>query len=288
MAKTSVALGNFDGVHLAHRRIIDIAVGGADEGLIPAIALFKVHPGEVVNGTHEYITEPCQREEILRGLGVEKFYYMDFKKVRDYSPRSFFKDVLVDKLNAAQVVCGFNYTFGRRASGDVSTLSSLCEEFGVKLCVAPQMNMYGEPISSTRIKSLIKSGEVKKAAEMLGRNFSYISEVKGGKHMGRELGFPTINQFLHSGIVVPRFGVYASDVIIGDRVYKGATNIGTSPTIPGEGFRSETYIHDFEGDLYGELVRIELKRFIRPEMKFSCVEELVERVNIDKEITRGY
>lgn len=283
---TSIAMGNFDGVHIAHRQIIRSAVD-CERTLVPTAVLFRVHPCEYLKSNHCFIMSNSAREDMLRTLGIKRFYYMDFETVRDMSPEDFFEKIVTEELGAKKVSCGFNYTFGKFASGTTEVLKKLCDKNGVDLCITESVELFGAPVSSTRIRKLIAQGDVLRANKMLGHPFSYSGVVVDGKHMGRKLGFPTANQYFDDGMVTPRFGVYASDVSVDGKVYKGATNIGTSPTLPFKGFRSETYIHDFDGDLYGKSITVSLKEFIRDEMKFSSVEELIQRVNKDKLITKG-
>lgn len=285
MARTSVAMGNFDGLHLAHQEIVKCAVAGKQLGLVPTAVLFRTHPGEALAQDHKCIMTASERERALRDAGIEQFYYMDFSAVRDYEPEQFFAKILVEELGAGRVCCGFNYTFGKFAKGDTTLLKNLCDSAGVELCVTDSVDMLGTAISSTRIKELISTGDVELASKMLGKRFSYTATVVDGKHMGRSLGFPTINQPLDSSLVVPKFGVYASDVLVNGKRYRGATNIGVAPTLPGAGYCSETYIHDFTGDLYGQSVTVELKQFIRPELRFSSVDELTKQVEKDKATT---
>lgn len=286
--KYAVALGYFDGLHTAHMAVIKEAVNAAADKLIPAIMLFDKHPRSVLYGE----TVPClvqqeKRQEKLSSVGVVPLT-VSFEDIKDMSPEEFVEEILVKKFNAGVVVCGYNYRFGKNGTGDNKRLTSLCSAVGIKTIVCSEFTLLGENVSSTKIRSLIKDGDIEKANLMLGFPFGFSSEVFVGDRRGRLLGAPTINQFLPENLQVPLFGVYASRVYMNEKEYIGVTNIGSRPTFDGQSVRSETYIIGFEGDLYGKTVYVELYKFLRKEQKFDSADALKEQIAEDVVLTQRY
>lgn len=280
-SKTAVALGYFDGLHRAHIEVLRNALAEKSRGVTPVALLFDEHPLHAIAGKDvPALLQEDKRDEILSSMGLETVV-LPFSQLRELSPREFVSRVLVGELNAVSVFCGFDYRFGKDGEGSVDALRQLGEEFGFSVHAVPERTMNGEKISSTDIRRKITDGEIAAANELLGRPFGFSAPVFSGDHRGRTLGMPTINQYLPENLVVPRFGVYVSRVIRNGKEYKGLTNIGSRPTF-GEGtVRSETYIFDFEGDLYGKTVEIRLLAFLRPERRFDSAEELVRQIRED-------
>ena len=274
--KRAVALGLFDGVHLGHRAVIAKAVEMAEHGYIPSAFTFACSSllekqGRII----EYIYPDSFKAELISELGIGDIFCEDFSSIKDLSGEEFVRDFLKEKLSTCFVSCGRDFRFGKNASCNISDLSELCRRYGIGLGITEDVTSGGENISSRRIRELLSSGNMTFAAELLGRCYSICSEVVHGKHLGRTLGFPTINQNFSPGQLVPRFGVYRTDVLVNGITYAAVTDIGVKPTISGE--RSplaETHIVGFEGDIYGETVNTSFRAFIRPEMKFSSLDEL--------------
>lgn len=274
---TAIALGYFDGLHKGHRRVISLASNERKNGLIPVCFTFSKSPRSVLNGT------PCNalmtnedKIKTLDMLGIERTYQADFEKFMNMPANSFAKEILFEKLNAKKLFCGFNYHFGKNGDGDADLLKKLCDNCGVELTVVPAEESNGEVVSSTLIRSLIISGDVKKANELLCSRFGFCTVIEHGKRLGRELGTPTINQPLCNELVVPKFGVYASIVTLENgRTYCGVTNIGIKPTVGGNTPLCETWMPKYEGgEIYGQNADIRLLEFIRPEKRFSGIVEL--------------
>ena len=276
----AIALGNFDGVHLAHRAVLKSAAAFHNSICL----LFRRHPAEVITGkAPDRLLNAVQTEQKILACGIKQCVYLDFEQVRDMAPERFFEEILIKELGADVLCCGYNYTFGRQKAGDVTTLKALCEAHGIELCVADEMDFEGESISSSAIRRHIRAGEIEKANAMLGYPFFYEGEIIEGKRLGRTLGFPTINQLFGAEMVKPKPGVYASVVTLCGHTYKGLTNIGDNPTIGTDGFRSETYVFDFEKEVYGESAKTELYAFLRAEKKFESVAALTAQVLEDIE-----
>jgi riboflavin kinase / FMN adenylyltransferase len=208
------------------------------------------------------------------------------------SPEEFVGEVLVGEIGAGAVVVGENFRFGHRAAGDVEDLRRLMRGFGGEAISVRVRSEDGEaPISSTRIRALIGEGDVEEAASMLGRPYVLRGEVVVGDRRGRTIGFPTANVVPGAEVVVPGRGVYAGFVRVGNELYPACTNIGVAPTFERGESRVEAYLLDFDGDLYGRVVDVEFVGRIRPEKRFSGVEELKEQITRDveeaREITSG-
>lgn len=285
----AVALGIFDGVHLGHRAVISRATGmELPDGTRATAAVFTfVQPPWALpkDSGCELLTD-SRKAAVLESLGVEELIQTDFETVRDLSPRAFVEDFLHAVLHARRVCCGFNYRFGKGGAGDAAALRMLCAPLGIEVEVVPPVLVDGEPVSASRIRRAVEAGEVEEAARLLGRPFTLDFPVVGGQKLGRLLGTPTINQPLPPHFVRPRFGVYAVSVEAGGRVSHGVTNIGVRPTVGSEGPLAETWISDFQGDLYGRNVPVTLVKFLRPERKFDSVEALQKQILLDGKAAR--
>jgi riboflavin kinase/FMN adenylyltransferase len=218
----------------------------------------------------------------MRSLGVDLLISTDFdSRIATLSAKDFFKDILADRLKARHIVCGFNYRFGKGGKGDVDMLGSLCREYGIELSVVPPVTLDGTTISSSEIRHALTSGDLERANLLLGRPYSLCARVIDGQHLGRTLGFPTVNQTFDAHKLLPTYGVYASRVRVDGIPHHGITNIGMRPTVGGALLCAETNIFDFEGDLYGRTLTVELLSFIRPEKKFDSVDSLSAQVHAD-------
>lgn len=188
--------------------------------------------------------------------------------------------------------CGFNYRFGKNGGGDAELLKSLCSRYGIKCNITDEIFADGLPVSSTRIRLLLKEGDAEYAQRLLGRPFGYDFTVSEGNKIGRLMNTPTINQYFEDDFCIPKYGVYASIVKIEDKVYYGVTNIGVKPTVGSDVPLSEIRIADFDGDLYGKKVPVFLLKFIRPEKKFESLDALRAQIISDgqsaKQISENY
>lgn len=283
----AVALGNFDGLHIGHLAVIDRTIALAGESMTATVMLFDEHSMKAVTGAAppRLITEE-ERADIFKKNGIEPFV-ISFSRIKDFSPKEFVEKVLVSELDARIVVCGFNYRFGNKAKGDAKLLEEICIEKGIKCVIINEVVKDGMPVSSTAIRSAVECGDIEKANAMLGRSFGYCTEVINGDKRGRTWGFPTINQKLPEGFVVPKFGVYESIVTVEGQSYLGVTNIGLRPTVGTEKVLSETHILSFDGVLYGKKVDVRLIRFIRSEQKFSSFDELILQIESDVNSVKG-
>lgn len=277
----ALALGVFEGLHIGHRAVICRAAGR--EGLTAAV--FTV-TGHLPKGEGGDLLTPARRDRLLEKMGVEELLTADFDAIRDLSPEEFVRDILRDRLDARLVVCGFNYRFGKHGAGTADTLRQLGQAYGIQVIAVPAVEADGQPVSTTRIRGCLQTGDMEQANRLLGFPFTLDFEVVHGRHLGREWGTPTINQPLPPGFVQPRFGVYASVVIVDGRMTYGVTNIGVKPTVGADAPLAETWIPDFTGDLYGQPVRVMPIRFLREETAFANLDELKEQIKLDGESAR--
>ena len=288
-----VALGNFDGVHLGHRAVIQRAVEEARVcGMHCVAATFDPHPQAVLRPGSEpkLLTTLDVRKELLLGCGVDEVRVIRFdEELARKSPWNFVREVLVGELGATVVVVGENFRFGYRASGDVNELGWCMREAGAEAIAVPiyaSDESLGESISSTRIRALLSGGEASEAARLLGRPYFIRGEVVAGDKRGRLLGFPTANVLPDPRAFVPGRGVYAGHVHIpGDQRYAACTNVGLAPTFDRRDHRVEAYLLGYEGDLYGKVVDVTFVERLRPEKRFSGLEEL--KTQIARDVTQA-
>jgi riboflavin kinase/FMN adenylyltransferase len=264
-----VAIGTFDGVHLGHREVIR----GAD-----TVLTFDPHPLAVIHpeATPKLISTSAVKRDLIAGLGVEELVVIPFDKgFSSQTAEEFVTDVLIDRLGAETVSVGENFRFGRGAKG---TAEFLREHDGFETRVVPLVEAAGETISSSHIRGLVAAGEVGPAAEFLGGPFLFEGEVVPGDRRGRELGMPTANLVPDERFVVPGHGVYAAWA----HGYPAAVNVGVRPTFEtGRGLLVEAHLIGFDGDLYGETLRIAFLDRLRGERRFESVDALVEQMNRD-------
>ena len=275
--KTAIALSMFDGLHLGHREVISLALRDASRGLVPTVFTFAENPK--LGGENGLLLSQKDKIRILAEMGVRRLYLIDFESVRGMAAEDFVGGVLKNICRAETVCCGFNYTFGRGGTASSEELHRLCAENGMAARVAPPVLSGGEPVSSTRIRALIREGNAEEAASLLGRPFGYEAPVVHGRELGRRLGTPTLNQHVPPEFVQPRFGVYASVVEAPGLRRCGVTNVGVKPTVGSDCVLAETWMPGYTGpELYGRTIRVGLLKFLRPEQKFQSLSALREAI----------
>ncbi|HBL40216.1 MAG TPA: riboflavin biosynthesis protein RibF [Ruminococcaceae bacterium] len=283
-SKRSIALGSFDGLHRGHKAVIDRARSFARQGHKPCVLLLEPAPAQVLGKTSaKRLMSFEYKRDKLEQLGVE-VAVVDFLTVKDMSPADFFETVLCKQLHAASLCCGFNYRFGVKGSGNAELLRELCEKNGVVLNEIEPQTLNGSVVSSTAIRQALAHGEVERAEEMLGHPYGYRFEVVHGDHIGGTvLNCPTINQLFPEEMLVPKYGVYASQTLVDGVWRRSVTNIGCRPSFESNEQRSETHIIDYDGDLYGQHVEVRLCRYKRSERKFDSLEELKQQLVADRQ-----
>ena len=275
--KTAIALGTFDGVHLGHKAVIEASL---KSGFKSVAVAFPEPPKSVISCKGNLLTTPIKKREILKKMGVNEVFYLDFTEIRDNSPEEFLS-FLKSEFNPAVICCGFNYRFGKNGLGDTEYLSKFCGENNIKSVVVPPVLVGSDIVSSTAIREMLEAGEVLKANRLLCEPFGFSAPVIKGDKRGRTIGFPTANQIYPDNLIKVKFGVYKSVITFNGKTYKGITNIGVRPSFPNGEISAETYIYDFSGNLYDKVLDICLIEFIRPEQKFDSVEQLKQKIEED-------
>lgn len=286
----AVALGFFDGLHMGHLEIIRKMVkAGKKNGLVTTVQTFSNSP----KGDRGSLTTIEERIDILSELGVDELLVIPFDEdFKNTAPSDFANNILRNKLNAKALFVGEDYSYGKKAEGNSETLKAFGKENGIAVKVIPDKKFEGSSrrISSTWMCEALADGDVELSNRLCeGRAFSYSGTVVKGKQLGRTLGFPTVNIEIAEDKFVLRRGVYAAKVFLGDKILLGVANLGKRPTVEKDVTDVlETYIFDFDEDVYGAKIKVELLKFLRPETKFSSEEELVNAVELNKKQALTY
>lgn len=280
---TFIALGSFDGIHRGHKKIIDtLKKFSAEYNVKSMVYTFKNHPRDILQekSTKKIITIE-NKISMLKELGVEIVNFATFdKEYMKIYPETFIKK-MIEHYNMKGIVVGFNNRFGYKNSGDTNFLKKLGDKYGFEVIVIDGVKYNGEVISSTLIREKLYNGEVEEVINYLERPYSIEGIVVEGKKIGRTIGFPTANITIDEEKIIPKGGVYYTNVRIGKNFYKGITNIGYNPTVNGNNLTVETYILNFDKDIYGENIMVSFIKRIRSEKKFSSIDELKERLKLD-------
>lgn len=276
--KCAVALGDFDGLHKAHRKLIKKAVEIAkSENISSGVYVFdkSIKSANVI--TPEGLKERLIEQEDADFIAVQ---HAD-KEFFDTSCEDFVEKILKDKLNAKYVIVGENYTFGKKGKGTSAYLKELCRKADIETVIVDDVLFEGEIISSSRIRKLLAEGEIEKVNSILGYNYIIEGIVQHGKQLGRTLGFPTANVYPEENTALPKFGVYLAEVKIKGKSLKAIVNVGVRPTVNGVKPSVEAYIKGIDGEFYGEKIEISFLEFIRGEQKFASVDELKKQIEED-------
>ena len=285
---TAVAIGKFDGLHLGHRRLPKEILRQKEDGLKAAVFTFDPSP-EVffgMNPSRELSTNE-EKRALFREIGIDILVEFPFNRMTAATPpEDFVVDILCRRMNARFVAAGTDLSFGAMGKGNFALMSSLARHLGFEARKIDKIERNGKVISSTLIRRLVEEGNMEEAAACLGAPYRITGKIVHGRALGRRIGIPTLNQLPPPDKLLPPFGVYYSEVKADGRVYKGMTNIGTKPTVTDEHVVTvETYLYDFEGDLYGETAEVGLLTYRRPEKRFSGVMEL--RKTMEEDILAG-
>lgn len=284
---TCVAVGTFDGLHLGHRLIVEKLVDTAKvHNLKSVILTFNPHPRKVLFPERglNLILSPEEKVEVLSTTGIDYLIVHQFDKIfASIKSDAFMRDVLVGQLGMKYLVSGFNNHFGCDRMGDNVTLNSYGKSFGFDISRIDAAQLNGISASSTLVRNALIDGDVQKAAEILGYSFYISGKVVHGKKIGTKIGFPTANVMRDcNDKIIPKDGVYAAGIQVRGNLYSSVVNIGENPTVSDRGVTTiEAYIIDFEGDIYGEDVRVFFYRRIRDQRKFNSLNELTEAIKRD-------
>jgi len=303
LMNTAVALGKFDGLHRGHKVLIDRINKYKDKGMLSVMFTFDFHPGQVLGNTDsQLIYTVKERRAIAEKMGIDILIEYPFdQQTRDMDPVDFIQDVLMDKVGARFIVVGEDFRFGSHRAGNTDLLEGMSLPLGYSAVICRKVcdmiptgfddNIQPESreISATLIRKAIAKGDIELANRLLGYPFNVIGEVVHGNEIGRTIGMPTANIIAPETKLLPPNGVYYSKTKIFGRLYQSVTNIGYNPTISGRGSkRIETYVYDFQGDLYGKSIEVELYHYGRPEMKFGSLDALKAQMHKDGERSKRY
>lgn len=287
--RSAVTLGKFDGLHRGHRLLVDQVLQKKQEGYTAALFTFDTPPSWLFDGhVGDKILTNGERRILAEKLRIDVLVQCPFtKKVACMEPEDFVKSVLVEKMNAGFIVVGKDFHFGHNRRGDITLLAELANRYGYEFVVIPKKQYYGRDVSSSYIREMLRIGNMELAQELLGYPYFIAGEVVRGKQLGRTVGIPTANLVPDAEKLLPPNGVYASKVIVDGNSYYGMTNIGVRSTVEDTDRKNVgTYLLDYEGELYGENIMVQLLHYERPECKFTSVEELGEQLFLDVDRTR--
>ncbi|MDF2538889.1 MAG: hypothetical protein K0S76_1910 [Herbinix sp.] len=277
LKNSAVTLGKFDGLHLGHQLLLDQVKSFKNQGYTTVMFSFLYHPGNLFSDKEfELIYTEEEKYAKVKKSGLDVLISYPFtQETRSIEPEDFIKTVLIDKLDAKVIVVGSDFRFGYQRRGDVKLLQKYEKVYGYKVIACDKRKDSESIISSSAIRSELKEGNLEAANAMLGQPYSITGEVMHGRRIGRTLGMPTTNILPPPNKLLPPCGVYASKTLVDGIYYPGVTNIGYKPTV-GEGEKKgvETFLFDFDQDLYGRSIEVILFHYIRPEVKFNSLEEL--------------
>ncbi len=288
--KNSVlTLGTFDGIHLGHQQIISAVVEKSKQKHLRNFVLtFDPHPRKVLSKNDKVylLSSIDEKIEIFEKLGVENLFIIEFtKEFSQLSAEDFIKNYLVNGIGLSEIIVGYDHHFGKGRDGNADTLSAIKVENNFNLTVIPPFKLGDSVVSSTKVRNALSEGKVALAAQMLGRFYSFSGRVIGGEKRGRQLGYPTANiQLDTEEKLLPLIGIYAVKVHLNNSKYNGLLSIGKRPTFYDDGnIVSEVYIYDFDNQIYGETIKVEIIERLRGEEKFNSTDELIAQMNKDRE-----
>ena len=288
----AICLGNFDGVHIGHQALLmENDRLAKEEGLYRRVLTFDPHPGILLGDPRVKLidTREQKAEKIEETNTADELVMMRFTKdLMRMEAEDFFHEILLSRYEAKLITVGDDFHFGRGGKGNAELLEKLCAQTGTRLRVLERVLYQESPVSSSRIREALEDGRLEEASELLGKPYSLTGTVAEGKHVGRKLHAPTVNLMLEERQVIPRRGVYVSEITVRGMTLYGVSNVGINPTFGGEKPRVETYIFDFHEELYTEKIRVRLLKFLRPEKAFGSPDELREQITRDIENANVY
>lgn len=291
--KRAIALGFFDGVHTGHGELLKMTRRRADEiGATASVLSFDVHPDTLVfHRDVPLINSAIGREELIRRCyGIDNVVFLHFNQYMMRMPWQQFISSLIDELSIAWVIVGHDFCFGYKGEGTAERLKEYCAARGIGCDIIPALKIDGHIVSSTYIRELIAAGDIETANRFLGHPHTLSDTVHSGYHLGTNLGAPTINMYFPDGVLVPKHGVYATNVILEDNSrYIAVTNVGVRPTVTDSNRVSvESHLLDYSGNLYGRQARVEFYSFLRGEVKFASYEQLSDQIHRDAAAAKAY
>lgn len=298
-----LALGNFDGIHLGHQRVLQPILEktgqiSSEKQPLATVVTFNPHPREFFSGQPQKLLTPLEEKvALLHSLGVQQLVLLPFdRELASLSPQDFVEKILFQQLEAKRISVGEDFCFGSRRRGKAEDLKRLGNGFGMEVFIVSEQTCLTdnprEPemrISSSLIRQALEEGNIDMAKKMLGRSYSLTGKVVTGQKLGRTLGFPTANLELPSAKFLPRYGVYSVTVELESQtLVQGVMNLGTRPTVDGKKPTVEVHLLDWSGELYGQILNVYLEKFLRPERRFPSLEDLKNQITADCEASREF
>ena len=281
---TAVAIGKFDGVHLGHRRLLEEIIDKKKDGLAACVFTFDPTPA-VLFGLSDCkeLTTREEKRRLFERLGIDILIEFPLtKETAATEPERFVSEILAKQMNTRFVAAGEDLSFGKNGAGNALLLEKMAPQLGFCVKTIEKIEVDGIEVSSTYIRKLVEEGRMEEAESMLGMPYTLVGIVEHGNHIGHTLGFPTVNLLPPAGKLLPPNGVYYAAVRYNGSVYKAISNVGTKPTVSEEKVMGvESYLYDFDQDIYGQEIEVALKSFRRPERKFSSLEELKTQLDLD-------
>lgn len=281
-----IALGSFDGLHKGHLSLIEKCIELSKINNCNSMVFsFSNHPRTVINPDKklQYLMNNNEKIHILKNEGIDKVVLKEFNKEFMELSAEGFIEKLCNEYNVKGIVVGFNYKFGYKNSGDTKLLEKLSKVYNYDLKIMEPLLFDGYAVSSTRIRKAIKDGEIEIANKMLTRPYNIKGTVVHGRQIGRTIGFPTANLKIHSDKIIPCIGVYYTNLKWNNKIYKGITSVGNNPTVDGKNLTIETFILNFDKEIYGDQITLYFIERIRGEIKFNSIFELKNQLQKDKE-----
>jgi riboflavin kinase/FMN adenylyltransferase len=286
-----LAIGVFDGVHLGHQAVIRRTLNDAKKSGGTAVAVtFDPHPARVLRPEKapRLLTSTLHKIRLIRDLGVSHLLVIQFdSEFASTAPESFIHRLFEAAKPLREICVGFEWSFGKNRAGNLELLKKLGSQFGFAEVGVPAVRIDGEVVSSTLVRAAVEAGDLEKAARLLGRGYTILGTVVEGDHVGRTLGFPTANLAAHNEQFPPN-GVYAVEILRGEKRHRGVANIGVRPTVKAAGGERllEVHLFDFCEKIYGEEMEVLFRKFLRPERKFAGLDELKSQIQRDAEEAR--
>ncbi len=281
--KSAVAVGKFDGIHLGHRKLLGKILEQKEKGLAAVVFTFDTSAGAFFGGEEKELSTREEKRAAFAQMGIDVLIEFPLnKETAATEPEEFVRRYLARQMQTAYLCAGPDITFGRRGAGNKELLARYEKVCGYRLELIEKVQVDGGEVSSTRVRSAVRAGEMEAAARMLGMPYSMSGRVEHGRRLGRTLGMPTANLLPEADKLLPPAGVYYSSVLLNGRIYRGISNVGCKPTVSRENIMGvETYLYDFDDSIYGSQITVQLHAFRRPEEKFDNVEALRAQLMLD-------
>lgn len=281
--KSAVAVGKFDGIHLGHRKLLGKILEQKEKGFAAVVFTFDTSAGAFFGGEEKELSTREEKRAAFARMGIDVLIEFPLnKETAATEPEEFVRRYLARQMQTAYLCAGPDITFGRRGAGNKELLARYEKVCGYRLELIEKVQVDGGEVSSTRVRSAVRAGEMEAAARMLGMPYSMSGRVEHGRRLGRTLGMPTANLLPEADKLLPPAGVYYSSVLLNGRIYRGISNVGCKPTVSRENIMGvETYLYDFDDSIYGSQITVQLHAFRRPEKKFDNVEALRAQLMLD-------